>query len=1104
MVLNSGRYEFKNKGIDLFIDAIGELRNRESDRDLLAIIAVPAGITGPLPQLLSPTPGPINGNDRFITHVLNNPQYDPVIEWINKNGFQNDPGSNTHIIFIPSYLNGRDGLLNLEYYDFLMAFDYTIFPSYYEPWGYTPLESVAFMIPTITTQYAGFGKWVLENFSEKQDAVTVIERTYNEDKIVPKTIAKVINDYMLNGNREAVKKQALEISSEAEWSNLVNNYYNAWNVALLNSNERKSKVVRPSTDMGYEIQAPVQTNVPNWKKILVKNVFPDELLPLKELVNNIWWSWNDKATSLINSIGAGKDSIRNPIKRFENLTIDQMDEMVADKQFMKDLNEVYSEFKVYMGREIKEKDQRVAYFSMEFGLHATIKTYSGGLGVLAGDYLKQASDSNKDLFAVGLLYRFGYFKQEINISGDQIANYKAQKFTQMPITPVRDEDGKWFYINLALPGRVITAKIWKLMVGKVALYLMDTDIEQNKQEDRELTYHLYGGQSEHRLKQELLLGLGGIRLINKLNLKPNIYHSNEGHSAFIGIERIKYLIEEKHLVFKSALEVVRASNLFTTHTPVPAGHDTFNEDLVRAYLGHYPANYLGISWEEFIGLGKINSANKSEEFSMSILAMNLSRKINGVSKIHGEVSREMFQPLYPAYFKNEINVGHVTNGVHYPTWTDEVWKNTYKNLFGDRFENNQYDESLWEKIYEVDDYKIWSNRKKVKRKLIDEVMYRLDNRASFYHSNPKLILKTKANLTENTLIIGFARRFATYKRATLLFHDLDRLSKLMNKEDKPIVFLFAGKAHPRDIAGQNLIKHIIEISRQERFEGKILFLENYDMDLGKVLTSGVDVWLNTPTRPMEASGTSGEKAIMNGVLNLSVLDGWWAEGYVENAGWALEQKRRFEAQEIQDQLDAARLYLTFENEIIPAYFSYDKNGLPKQWIKYIKNNIAKICPRFTMQRMLDDYYNGFYNPLFSSSKSLQENDFKKANELSTWKEKVSLSWNEIKVENMFVPDPNRGPIEMEDPFIADINLNINGLDVDDLGIEVLLGNKQNDGSYKINQIEQLKPYKFENGIAGFRCNFTLNHAGVHDYAFRVYPKNELLSSRMDFPLTKWV
>lgn len=872
---------------------------------------------------------------------------------------------------------------------------------------------------------------------------------------------------------------------------------------MLNSQDRKKQLALPTIQVSYEAGTQVQHLEPNWKQLMVKTEFPPALMALKDLTTNIWWSWNDRAKKLMNSIGGEDLRTENPIKRLETLSMESMNKLISDEAFLKELNDIHAEFKEYMAREKDEECPKIVYFSMEYGLHTSIKSYSGGLGVLAGDYLKQASDSNKNLVAIGLLYKNGYFKQEINIAGDQIATTKAQNFSHLPITPVEEEDGSWMFVNLVFPGRIVTAKVWKLMVGTIPLYLFDTDVEENKEEDRSLTHNLYGGDKEHRLKQELLLGFGGIRLLKKLNINPDVYHSNEGHSAFIGIERIRQMIETQRLDYNAAFEVVRSSTLFTTHTPVPAGHDKFKEDLLRVYLGHYP-NYLGIDWETFIGLGRANVNDKNEEFSMSILATNMSREVNGVSRLHGRVSREMFQSMYPAYFTNEINIGYVTNGVHYHTWTDEIWKNTYRKAFGENFEKEQTVAEHWEKIYQVSDKEIWDNRLKAKEKLFSEVLKKFDTNLNYYQNNPKVLLKLRNNLKGNALIFGFARRFATYKRATLLFTNLDRLEAIVSNPERPVLFLFAGKAHPKDVEGQNLIKRIIEISRMPQFEGKILFLENYDMTLGKLLTTGVDVWLNTPTRPLEASGTSGEKAILNGVLNFSVMDGWWAEGFREGAGWSLEERRRFESQESQDQLDAAKIYDKILNDISVKFFDLDEHGIPVKWVQMIKNNIALICPHFTMQRMINDYYRQYYLPLKSSSASMKADNYRNALELSDWKQKVKQQWDQIKIVKTRLLDSNKIPLEIDQEFLAEITVEIPGLNKEDIGIEVVIGSKNNDGKYIVELVEQLKVVYAEEHQITYKCSFPLHRAGMHNYAFRLYPKHPLLSSRMDFPLVKWL
>jgi phosphorylase/glycogen(starch) synthase len=655
----------------------------------------------------------------------------------------------------------------------------------------------------------------------------------------------------------------------------------------------------------------------------------------------------------------------NPVSLIEALEIEKMQELERDEEFMSRLRKVHSAFEDYMNTPYPDKQKQVAYFSMEYGLHDTIKIFSGGLGILAGDYIKEASDNNLNLTAVGLLYRYGYFRQRITIFGDQLATFSPQKFTHLPLIPVRDEKGDWITIKINLPGRVLQAKAWYIPVGRVKLYLLDTDIEENNPADRKITHQLYGGDQNNRFLQELLLGVGGIRLLDAVGENPCMYHCNEGHAAMIGLERLRKYINEENLNFDEAKEVVRATTLFTTHTPVPAGHDRFDEDMVRTYLPHY-ADRLNLSWNDFMGLGRVNVNDFSEKFSMSILAAKLSQGMNGVSKIHGRVSREMFADMFPGYYPNELYISYVTNGVHLPTWASKNWAKLYQAFNKDFFEL-QDKPNEWEKIYDIPDEEIWDLRNAQRKKLIDYLKKRLEKEMTERQETPRLMLKTIRNLNEKVLTIGFARRFATYKRAHLLFNNLERLDALINNPERPMQFIFAGKAHPADKAGQDLIKRIVEISKMPQFVGKVIFVENYDIALAKRLISGVDVWLNNPTRPLEASGTSGEKAVMNGVLNLSVLDGWWAEGYVEGAGWALPESRTYNDQELQDILDASMLYQIMEDEIAPLYYEREDNELPRKWIQYVKKNIAEIAPRFTMKRMLDDYCRKYYTPQISRS-----------------------------------------------------------------------------------------------------------------------------------------
>lgn len=1103
LVITSGRYEYRNKGLDLFIKALGDLNRQENlKKDILAFITIPADHRGPSNVFRGK-----EKRNNYLTHKLNHYEHDAIINAAISQGITNQTNDNVHLIFVPAYLNGTDGVINLSYYDFLIGHDLSIFPSYYEPWGYTPLESIAFKIPTVTTAVAGFGDWVNDNFKLKTSSVSVINREESNDDQAIKDIYTIINEFLNTDNIENIRKETQTVFKKAFWEIFVEKYYESWQLAIAKSDTHPPVAPAVPKVETQKIEAKIQADRPEWKKVLVQSALPQSQSPLKELAFNLWWSWNNDASELFEEIAGGPDQWYkfgfNPVKMLESLSLDKINKLIYDQEFMEKLDNVNQQFKAYMAEAEKKPKELVAYFSMEYGLQVSLQIYSGGLGILAGDYLKQASDSNKNMIGVGLLYRYGYFKQTLSLLGDQIAEYKPQKFTQLPLIPVRDEKGEWIKVKIALPGRNVTAKAWQVNVGRIRLYLLDTDIQENSAEDRGITSQLYGGNNEHRLKQEMLLGIGGVRLIDQLGIKPDVFHLNEGHSAFSALERVRNLMDREGLEFHHAAEVVKSSSLFTTHTPVPAGHDSFEEHFMRAYLSHF-SEHFKISWEDFIGLGRYNVANPNEKFSMSVLATKLSQQVNGVSEIHGRVSREMFKALYPGYYTEEIHIGHVTNGVHYYTWTDNVWQQLYKSTFGKDFEQHQPDAKQWQKIYDVPDEMIWKNRLVLKNKLIADIKVKQKRDLTRRHENPKVMLKSTAKLKDETLIIGFARRFATYKRAHLLFANLERLSAIVNNKNQPVIFLFAGKAHPNDKAGQDLIKRIVEISKMPDFIGKIIFLEDYDMTGGKLLTSCVDIWLNTPTRPLEASGTSGEKAIMNGVLNFSVLDGWWAEGYQKGAGWAIEEQRSFASQQFQDELDAEIVYNTFEQEIVPVYYKRDANGVPREWIKMIKNNIANIAPRFTMQRMVDDYYEKFYSKLFVTGKRMRNEGYSNARQLVEWKNKIRQHWDGISVDSLTVPDSNSGPLDFGSTFEAEMILNIPNLDKDDFGVEILMGNKTNGDVKDITFKQELEATEFGDGKAKYRCEFPLQNAGVHDFAFRIYPKHPDLQHRMDFPLVKWV
>lgn len=848
-----------------------------------------------------------------------------------------------------------------------------------------------------------------------------------------------------------------------------------------------------------------KTCSPVWRSVMVTRHLPDELAGLERLCKNLWWCWNDSAKALFKAVDADlwHKSGHNPMEILDKVSLKRYDELAKDQDFLNKLAAVMREFDTYMAEKIKRTEPSIGYFCMEYGLDTSVKIYSGGLGILAGDYLKESSDMNVNMTAVGLFYRYGYFTQRLTPQGNQVAEYDAQDFLKTPAEPVVAPDGSWLTVKMAMPGREMFARIWKIAVGRTDLYLLDTDFEANSPEDRQVTHHLYGGDWENRLKQEILLGIGGVRALRALGLNPDIYHYNEGHAAFAGMERLREYIQEGHMRFNEALELVRASSLFTTHTPVPAGHDAFDEDMMGRYMGHFPQRF-GIDWRTMMSLGKINPDDRGEKFSMSILAANMSQNVNGVSKLHGEVSQEIFSNMYPGYLPEELYISYVTNGVHYSTWGSNSMKQLQATVFGEEFKTHHYDKSCFDGIYKVSSEDIWKVRMFVKKELFKAVNERLNNPQMSAHYIPRQIVTIKETMRPDVLTIGFARRFATYKRATLLFSDLDRLDAIVNNPERPVQFLFAGKAHPADGMGQDLIKQIIEISKQERFLGKIVFVPGYDITLAKRLVQGVDVWLNNPTRPLEASGTSGEKAAMNGVMHFSVLDGWWVEGYKEGAGWALPLESTYDDGNYQNELDAATIYATIENEIAPAYYNREKGtGRSEQWIGYIRNTIAKVASEFTTNRMLTDYCNKFYEPQFKRTKMLSADDNKVAKELSAWKSLVLAEWDNIRIISATHPDASY-VLSKNNVLNTEVVLDLGRLKPEDVGVEMLFTSSDKKGKLHIQEVCAYKLVSCENGVATYSASILPERTGMYQVGTRIFPKNSLLPHRQDFPLVKWL
>ena len=686
------------------------------------------------------------------------------------------------------------------------------------------------------------------------------------------------------------------------------------------------------------------------------------------------------------------------------------------------------------------------------------------------------------------------------MDGQQIANYDAQNFNSLPIERVYDENGNPLVVDVPYTNYQVHAYVWQMNVGRIKLYLLDTDNDMNSEFDRPITHSLYGGDWENRLKQEILLGIGGMLALKKMGIKKDIYHCNEGHAALCNLQRLCDYIEEDGLNFNQALELVRASSLYTVHTPVPAGHDYFDEALFGKYMGGYPQR-LGISWDEFIGMGRENADDHNERFCLSTFACNTCQEVNGVSKLHGWVSQQMFSNIWKGYFPEENHVGYVTNGVHFPTWTATEWRKLYDTYFDKNFMNDQSNEEIWHAIYNVSDAEIWNTRMTLKKKLVAYIREKFTQTWLKNQGDPARVVSLLERINPNALMIGFCRRFATYKRAHLLFTDLERLSKIVNDPEHPVLFFFSGKAHPADGAGQGLIKKIFEISQRPEFLGKIIFLEDYDMTLARRLVSGVDIWMNTPTRPLEASGTSGEKAEMNGVVNLSVLDGWWVEGYREGAGWALPEKRTYQNQGYQDQLDAATIYNLLENDIIPMYYNKNKEGFSKEWIQVVKNSIATIAPHYTMKRQLDDYYDKFYNKEAARFKKLSANDNALAKEIALWKESVAERWDGIRVVSK--DDSKLMAAETGQKIKVQYVIDEQGLN-DAVGLELVVLKDQPEDGKQIYAVYPFKMVGHEGNNFTFEAEIEPINAGSFKTGVRMYPKNEKLPHRQDFCYVKWL
>ena len=850
-----------------------------------------------------------------------------------------------------------------------------------------------------------------------------------------------------------------------------------------------------------------------FNRITVNPQLPKRIGRITEIANNLWWSWNTEFLRLFKKIDKDlwEKCDKNPVKFLKSVDQEKLEDASKDLSFVREYDKIVENFDNYMNSRDtwfsrKYPDNRndlIAYFSAEYGLDQTIAIYSGGLGILSGDHLKSASDLGIPLVAVGLLYKNGYFHQVIDAYGNQRPEYKDIDLYDLPITPVKDIDGNDLIIYIKFPKRRIYLKTWEVNVGRVKLYLLDSDIDINNIEDRDTTARLYGGDQEMRIRQEIILGMGGVNVLKRLGLRPTVYHMNEGHSAFLNLEIIKNIIKEKQVSFEVAKDIASSKTVFTTHTPVPAGNDIFPLGLVEKYFKDFWPR-LGLTREEFLKLGMKPCEGLEPGFNMGILALKIAGKKNGVSKLHGEVSRELFSEVWPHIPAKESPITYVTNGIHTCTWLAPRLKELYNKYLMPYWQDNIHDDSTWERIKAIPDDKLWKVHTDRKIKLLALVKENVTNRLRREGVGYDEINEIVSKLNPDALTIGFARRFATYKRATLIFKDIERITQILNDENRPVQLIFAGKAHPADKEGQDLVRYIHEISMKPQFKGKIFLLENYSIEISRYLVSGVDVWLNNPRRPMEASGTSGQKASVNGVVNFSVLDGWWAEGYNQRNGWTIGTNAEYSSYEEQDKADSESMYYTLENKIIPTYYDRDRNGISKRWMEIMKESIISTGGKYSTARMLVDYTEQLYMPLCNLTKKYYT-DLNNVTEFNSWKQDMYSNWKDIQIEQL---DDNADNITVDVGSQIEVRavVTLPNIKPEYIRTEVYYGKFLEDGTVEDVKIIPMKLERAEEDIKKYYyvAKIDLVSGGNYGYTFRVMPQNEMILDSANLDLIKWI
>ena len=1118
----SGRYEFHNKGLDVFLDALSGVAEAldKSDTHVLALCLVMGGHTGLNPATLAGDPHVTDNGLPFISpfQVWNQPQ-DPIITSCRRLGLNNQPGDNVQVVFVPAMLDGNDGFLDMTYYDILSACDLGVFPSWYEPWGYTPHESAAFAVPTVTTDLSGFGIWVreLQEQYAAQGGVTVINRRQASYGETVTALRALLLEYaachqdVLDARRKAVRA----LAGHSSWEKFFPHYISAYSFALAKSDKRDTfrERQRRLEDLS-RVLTPTSSTIPYLRRFNAIAQLPPELARLRELTHNLWWCSNIQARSLFMALSpqAWESMDHNPIRMIEEVDPARLEALAHNAEYMALYAQVMEQFDAYMAKGQQDVsaalrvDRPVAYFSTEYGLHESLPIYSGGLGVLSGDHLKAASTLCLPLVAVGLLYKNGYFRQRLDSEGRQVAMYPENNFAYLPVERATDEiSGEPVEVELDLPGRTLHANVWRVRVGRVSLYLMDTDTPKNTEDDRMITARLYEADRDYRLRQEMLLGMGGVRMLRQLGITPSVYHMNEGHSAFMVVERIRAYMHEQGLTFLEAFERVRSNTVFTTHTPVDAGNERFSPDLMERYFTSY-AQGLGMSWPEFLRLGRLEGPDRGGHFEMTVLALRASCRANGVSHLHGVVSQHMWRDLWKGVPIPEIPIGYVTNGVHTASYVGQPMKSLLDQYLGSDWLEADPEDPLWNKIKSIPDEEYWATRMQQKEALLDVLRDQVPAFMRKYGVQPGLRKKILDNLRPDALIIGFARRFAPYKRATLLFADPDRLARLLSQVGRPVVIVFAGKSHPADHAGIELIQQVIRYAQDERFLGRIFFIEDYSLAVSRVLSQGCDVWLNTPRRPHEASGTSGQKVPVNGGINLSISDGWWCEGYNRENGWTIGPVIGTELPDSNqnDYTDAEALYSLLEDSVVPLYFEHGNDGLPHRWITTSKNSMQSLTAMYSCRRMLKDYTRGYYVPAAQRNVATHSNNRAVARHLAAWKQNIPVRFGTLSIREITVTGVSGDVLCCGQPLNVRVEVNPGQMQKDEILAQMVLGRVNSNGDFIDKpDVLRLNGKTMEDGSLCYEGTTMTRGNGRFAYGIRIMPVTAGLDSPLDSGLVLW-